>query len=185
MSALRLKLAAIALVSALGASTAHAQSYPSLFAKQGRQAQVAEPVRTTTVRAAPGRVAVTQQGRANGAAVSQNGPRNGAVVDQRGDNNEGQIIQDGANNSAAIYQLGRNNSGSIVQNGSNNDACLVQLNGNNAAGITQSGDGNSIGIAQNAARTWEFSPELCRQYGDNPWALKRQIRAVGLPPGRP
>jgi hypothetical protein len=181
MSALRLKLATIALVSTLGASAAHAQSYPSLFAKQGRQA---EPARVQVVQPAPGRVAVTQQGRGNGAAISQNGPRNGAVVDQRGDNNEGQIIQDGANNSAAIYQLGRNNSGTIMQSGSNNDACLVQLNGNNAAGITQTGDNNSIGIAQNAARTWEFSPELCSQYGDNPWALKRQIRAVGLPPAK-
>lgn len=181
MTSLRTKLAGIALVSALGATTAHAQ--PSLFAKQGRQAQ-AEPARVQTVQPAPGRVAVTQQGRGNGAAVSQNGPRNNAAINQNGVNNEGQIVQDGANNSAAIYQLGRNNSGAIVQNGSNNDACLVQLNGNNAAGITQTGDNSSIGIAQNAARTWEFSPELCRQYGDNPWALKRQIRGIGLPPGR-
>lgn len=179
MSTLRLKLAAIALISALGASAAHAQSYPSLFAKQGRQAQ-AQPASTQVVRSAPSRVVVNQQGRGNGAAIAQNGPANNAAINQQGANNTGQVSQDGANNSAAIYQLGQNNTGAIVQNGSNNDACLVQLGRNNSAGITQNGSGNSIGIAQNAARAWEFPPELCRQYANDPWNLKRQIRGVGL-----
>lgn len=181
MTAFRLKLAAIALVSALSASAAHAQ--PSLFAKQGRTAAAA-PAYAQVVQPAPGRVAITQQGRGNGAAVSQNGPANNAAVNQKGLNNEGQISQNGANNSAAIHQLGQNNSGAIVQNGSNNDACLVQLGRNNAAGLTQNGDGNAVGIAQNAVRAWEFSPELCRQYGDNPVILKRMIRGAGLPPAK-
>jgi Curlin associated repeat len=168
MSTLRLKLAAAALIGVLGASAAHAQTRPSLFAGQGRS--TAE---------------ISQQGRGNGAAVSQNGPANRAGVTQRGANNTGQVVQEGANNSGAVYQLGSNNSGSITQTGDNNAACLVQLGNNNAGAITQSGNGNRLGVAQNSVRAWEFAPELCDQHGGNAWSLKRQVRAAGLEPIRP
>ena len=58
----------------------------------------------------------------------------------------------------------------------------MQLGRNNAGAITQSGNGNRLGVAQNAARTWEFAPELCDQYGHDPRALKQQVRGYGLKP---
>ena len=168
MSSLRLKLAAAALIGALGASAAHAQTRPSLFAGQGRST-----------------VEISQQGRGNGAAIGQNGPANRAGVTQRGSGNTGQISQDGASNSGAVYQLGNNNSGSITQTGDNNAACLVQLGNNNAGVLTQSGNGNRLGVAQNSVRSWEFAPELCAQHGGDAWSLRRQVRAAGLEPIRP
>lgn len=144
MSALRLKLVGLALVATLGASTAQAQTFPSLFGKQKN---------------APA-VKVEQQGQNNGAAIGQNGPRNTAGIGQKGDNNVGQISQNGANNSAGVYQIGRNNDGAVVQNGNNNDACLIQAGRDQSATITQSGN-QSVGVLQTAKGVREISAKDC------------------------
>ncbi len=182
MSSLRFKLAAVALISALGASAAHAQnSYPSLFAKQNKPARTepvraqpvhVEPVRIEPVRAAPGRVVIQQEGRGNGAAVGQNGPRNNAAITQRGAGNTGQISQDGANNSAGVYQIGRNNSGTITQTGANNVACLLQVGRNNTATVTQTG-GQSVGVVQSPRGTWEIPAAYCGLHGRDPENIRR------------
>ena len=173
MSSMKIRVAALALIAALGASTAHAQkSYPSLFAGQSKPAVA----KAAPAKPAPALVAARPSG------VGQNGPANGATIGQIGANNTGQVSQTGANNNAAIHQLGQNNTGAITQTGDNNNACIVQLGRNNAGAITQSGNGNRLGVAQNAARTWEFAPELCDQYGHDPRALKQQVRGYGLKP---
>ena len=179
MSSLKFKVAALALLTALGMSAASAQTRPSLFASQSKPvATKAAPAMPAPVRASG--VAISQQGYGNGAGVGQNGPANGATIGQIGANNTGQVSQNGANNNAAIHQLGQNNTGAITQTGNNNNACLAQLGRNNGGAITQSGDGNRIGVAQNAARTWEFSPELCERYGNDPRMLKLMIRAASI-----
>lgn len=144
MSSLRFKLTGLALVAALGASAAQAQTFPSLFGKQ---------------RNAPA-VKVEQQGQNNGAAVGQNGPRNSAGIGQKGDNNVGQISQNGANNAAGVYQIGRNNEGGITQTGNNNEACLIQAGRNQSATITQSGN-QSVGVLQTTKGAREISARNC------------------------
>ena len=186
MPSMKIRVAALALIAAFGASTAHAQkTYPSLFSGQSKpavaKAAAAKPA-PAIVASKPSGVAISQQGSGNGAGVGQNGPANGATIGQIGANNTGQVSQNGANNNAAIHQLGQNNTGAITQTGDNNNACIVQLGRNNAGAITQSGNGNRLGVAQNAARTWEFAPELCDQYGHDPRALKQQVRGYGLKP---
>lgn len=167
MSSLRLKLAAVALIGALGASAAHAQnSYPSLFGKQNKPAR-AEAVRVEPVRTAPGRVVIQQEGRGNGAAVGQNGPRNDAAISQSGVGNIGQVSQTGANNSGAVYQIGRNNSGTITQTGDNNAACILQLGRNNTASVTQTG-GQGVGVVQSPRGTWEIPAAYCGLHGRDP-----------------
>lgn len=161
MSTLRLKVAALALVSALGVTTAHAQ--PSLFGGRNR-------------------VDIQQTGAGNGAGVGQTGVHNNGRIVQSGASNTGQISQTGVNNSATMYQLGRSNEGSIVQNGANNTACLVQLGRGSSASITQSGDGARLGVAQNGVHTWEFAPELCDQLGGDTKMLKRSVRGAMFPP---
>lgn len=168
MSSLRLKLLTAALIGVLGASAAHAQTKPSLFA--GQRA---------------GSVAITQQGGGNSAAVGQNGSANRAAITQRGVANTGQVSQTGANNTGSLYQLGSNNSGSITQTGDDNNACFVQLGNNNSGALTQTGNGNRLGVAQNAVRAWEFDPVLCSLHGADAWSLRRQVRAAGLQPIRP
>jgi hypothetical protein len=153
MSTLRLKLAAVALVSALGASAAHAQSYyPSLFGKQ----------RAVAVKTVPS-VTVEQQGRDNGAAVGQSGPRNTAGIGQQGASNNAQINQTGANNNAGVYQIGRNNDGAITQTGNGNDACLVQLGKNQSGEINQTGNGNSVGVIQTKKGVYEIPATMCEE----------------------
>jgi hypothetical protein len=178
MSTLRLKLAAIALISALGASAAHAQSYPSLFAKQGKPATVrVEPVHAAPIRTAPSRVVVDQQGRDNGAAVGQTGLRNNAGIYQRGESNFGQTSQTGASNTGSIYQVGRNNSGTITQTGDNNAACIIQLGRNNSANVTQTG-GQSVGVVQSPRGTWEIPAAYCGVQGRDPESLRRAALAM-------
>ena len=184
MSNLRLKLAALVLISAFGASAAHAQNtYPSLFAKQSKPAPVrTEPVRVEPVRAipvptAPSRVDINQQGRGNGASVGQTGPRNDTSIYQRGSNNIGQTSQTGANNSAAIYQIGRSNNGVITQTGSNNTACILQIGRNNSATVIQTGN-QSVGIAQTPHGTYEFPAILCQLHGKDPQRLRRAVMGM-------
>lgn len=174
MSTVRLKLAGLALIAALGASAAHAQrGYPAPGENKVAAAVAAAKAGLT----GHSRVDIQQQGRDNGAAVGQTGPANGAGIYQNGVANTGQVSQAGANNTGAIVQLGKGNTGAITQTGDNNNACLVQIGNNHAAGITQSGN-QSVGIAQNKARTWEFSAELCETYkGQDPYFLRRAIRA--------
>ncbi len=145
MSNLRLKLTGLALVTALGASAAHAQG-PSLFGKQRPTAAA---------------VKVEQQGHGNGAAVGQNGPRNAAGIGQEGVNNNAQIGQNGASNTAGIYQVGKNNDGAITQTGNNNTACLVQIGRNQSGEITQTGSGNSVGVMQTKKGNYEIPAEAC------------------------
>ncbi len=184
MSAFRIKLAAVALISALGASGAHAQNtYPSLFAKQSKPAPVrtepvrVEPVRVEPIPPAPSRVDINQQGRGNGASIGQTGPRNSAGIYQRGDNNTGQTSQTGANDSADIYQIGRRNTGVITQTGSNNTACILQVGRNNTASVIQTGN-QSVGIAQTPRGTFEFPAILCQLHGKDPQKLRRTVMAM-------
>lgn len=175
MSVTRIKVAALAMITMLGASAAHAQSYPPLF---GGQNKVAAAVKAAKAgQTGHSRVDIQQQGRDNGAAVGQSGPANSAGMYQNGVANMGQVSQTGANNTGAIVQIGKGNTGVIMQTGDSNNACLVQIGNNHAASITQSGN-QSVGIAQNKARTWEFSAELCQTYrGQDTYFLRRAIRA--------
>ncbi len=173
MSHLRIKVAALALIAALGASTAHAQrGYPSLTAGENKVAAAVK-----AAKAGHSKVDVQQQGRDNGAAVGQSGHSNGAGIYQNGAGNTGQVSQNGANNAGNIYQLGSGNTGAITQSGNNNAACLVQIGDNNSAGVTQSGN-QSVGVAQNKARSWEFPAEICETHkGQDAYFLRRAIRA--------
>ncbi len=173
MSTIRLKLVGLALVTALGASAAHAQRAYSAPAEN----KVAAAVKAAKAgQTGHGRVDIRQHGRDNAAAAGQAGPANSIGVYQDGVANIGQVSQMGANNTGNIIQLGKGNTGAITQTGDNNNACLVQIGNNHAAGITQTG-GQSVGIAQNKARTWEFSAELCEIYRDqDPYFLHRAIR---------
>ena len=179
MSTLRLKLAALVLIGAFGASAAHAQNtYPSLFAKQSKPVAVrTEPARAEPARALPSRVDIDQQGRGNGASVGQNGRRNDTSIYQRGSNNTGQTSQNGANNTAGIYQIGRNNNGAITQTGANNTACILQIGRNNDATVIQTGN-QSVGIAQTPHGTYEFPAILCQLHGKDPQKLRRAVMAM-------
>ena len=149
MSTFRLKLAGLALITALGASAAHAQSYPSLFGKQ----------RAAVTKTAPA-VKIEQEGRGNGAAAGQHGRNNQIGIGQKGQDNTGQVQQTGNNNTAGIYQVGRNNDGTITQTGDNNTACLVQVGRNQSADINQTG-GQSTGVFQTPKGSYAIPAELC------------------------
>ncbi len=166
MSAFRLKLAGLALISALGASAAHAQnSYPSLFSGQGK-ATWAAPSRPS--------VEIKQDGRNNGAAASQNGIDNALRILQNGAFNTGQVKQDGVNNDATIRQIGRNNDATITQTGANNSACVVQIGRGNSAGVVQTG-GQSVGVVQTRRGSHEFPAVLCEIDPQNPGKLRRAV----------
>jgi hypothetical protein len=163
MSTFRFKLAGLALITALGASAAHAQSYPSLFSGHSRQAAMKPAVE------------IKQEGRNNGAAAAQNGIDNAIRILQNGSFNTGQVRQDGVNNDATIRQIGKNNNGTITQTGSNNSACLVQIGRNNSGEIVQSG-GQSVGVVQTRKGTFEFPAALCELDPKNPGKLRRAVR---------
>jgi len=173
MSALRFKVAALALIAALGASAAHAQR--GYLAINDGSAKAAAAIKAA--KAGHNQVDVQQAGRDNGAAVGQIGRGNSAGITQNGVANGGLVNQNGANNAGNIYQLGSGNTGAITQTGNNNNGCLVQIGDNHSAGITQSGNQN-VGVAQNKARSWEFPAEICETHkGQDPYFLRRAIRA--------
>lgn len=163
MSAFRLWLAGLALISVLGASAAQAQnSYPSLFAGQGKSAWAAPSVE------------IKQEGRGNGAAESQNGFNNALRILQNGGFNTGQVKQDGVNNDATIRQIGRNNDATITQTGANSSACVVQVGRGNSAGVVQTG-GQSVGVLQTRAGSRTFPAVLCEIDPQNPGKLRRAV----------
>ena len=163
MTAFRLRLAGLTLISVLGASAAHAQhSYPSLFSGQGKSAWVAPSV------------AISQKGRGNGAAAGQNGIDNLIRILQNGAFNTSQVNQDGANNDATIRQIGRNNDATITQTGANNSACVVQVGRGNSAGVVQAG-GQSVGVLQTRAGSRTFPAVLCEIDPQNPAKLRRAV----------
>ena len=106
MSAFRRRLAGLALIGALGASAAQAQSsYPALFSAYTKSAWAAPSVE------------ITQYGRGNGSAAGQNGVDSAIRILQIGRRNDATITQTGVNNSACIVQVGRGNSAGVVQTG--------------------------------------------------------------------
>lgn len=156
MSILRIKIAALALFSVVGASTAHAQnSYPSLFSGHAKGAASSTLVQPAS------KVDIKQKGRDNGAAVGQNGRYNAARILQDGILNTGQVSQDGTGNSASIRQLGKNNDASITQQGNNNVACVVQVGKNLSTDVIQQGDGQMRGVVQTKKGTYDIPGELC------------------------
>jgi len=155
MSTFRLKLAGLALITALGASAAYAQG-PSLFGKQRAVAAVK----------------VEQEGRDNGAAVGQNGRGNTAGIGQQGVSNDAQINQNGANNNAGIYQVGKNQSGAITQDGNNNNACLVQIGRNQSGAITQTGSNNNVGVMQTKKGVYEIPATKCEETASKAKAVR-------------
>jgi hypothetical protein len=106
MSAFRRRLAGLALIGALGASAAQAQSsYPALFSAYTKSAWAAPSVE------------ITQYGRGNGSAAGQNGVDSAIRILQIGRRNDATITQTGVNNSACIVQVGRGSSAGVVQTG--------------------------------------------------------------------
>jgi hypothetical protein len=106
MSAFRRRLAGLALIGALGASAAQAQSsYPALFSAYTKSAWAAPSVE------------ITQYGRGNGSAAGQNGVDSAIRILQIGRRNDATITQTGVNNSACIVQVGRGSSTGVVQTG--------------------------------------------------------------------
>lgn len=157
MSTVRIKVAALALISMLGVSAAHAQdNYPSLFSGHARAA-----TKSALVQPAASKVEIKQKGRDNGAAVGQNGRYNVGRILQDGILNTGRINQDGTGNSATVRQLGKNNDASITQQGNNNVACVVQVGKNLSTDVVQQGDGQRRGVVQTKKGTHEFPAELC------------------------
>lgn len=146
MSARRLKLASLALITALGASVAEAQSRPSLFSGHAR--------------AEAPRVAIDQKGQGNGASVGQNGKLNAAEIFQRGGFNTGMVNQHGSGNTGTIKQIGGNNDASITQTGNNNTACVVQIGRGLSTDVVQTG-GQSVGVIQTNRNVRQFPAELC------------------------
>jgi|JI10StandDraft_1071094.scaffolds.fasta_scaffold26295_8 minor curlin subunit len=146
MKRITLSLAAFALVTAVGASSASAQGR---FDRYGYH-----PPKTT-------KVDVQQEGRNNGAAVSQKGGVNAAAIVQRGLDNIGITSQTGTGNDATIRQLGRSNDASITQNGNNNAACIVQIGKNLSTDIVQEGDYQNRGVIQTKKGTYEIPAQLC------------------------
>lgn len=166
MSTFRLKLAGLALVAALGASAAHAQSYPSLFGKQRAAAVTSQPA-----------VKIEQEGRGNGAAAGQHGRGNQIGIGQKGQDNTGQVQQTGNNNTAGIYQVGKNNDGTITQTGDNNAACLVQIGRNQSADIAQTG-GQTTGVLQTKKGSYAIPAEMCEINAKKAQAVRRMFRGI-------
>ena len=163
MSALRLRLAGPALIGALGASAAQAQSScPAPFWGYPKSAW-----------AVP-RVEITQSGRGNGAAAGQNGIDNVIRILQNGAFNIGHAKQDGANNDATIRQIGRNNDATITQTGANKSACIVQVGRRNSAGVAQAG-GQGVGVIQTRAGSLTFPAVPCEFDPQSPGKLRRAV----------
>ncbi len=146
MKRITLSLAAFALVTAVGASSASAQ---------GRYDRYGYHPPTVA------KVDVQQQGRNNGAAVSQKGAANAAGIKQDGVSNTGVINQTGAGNDATIKQLGRSNDASITQAGNNNAACVVQIGKNLSTDVVQEGSNQNRGVVQTKKGTYEIPAQLC------------------------
>jgi hypothetical protein len=163
MSAFRRRLAGLALIGALGASAAQAQSScPALFSGYTKSAWAAPSSE------------ITQYGRGNGAVAGQSGVDSAIRILQNGAFNTGQTKQDGVNNDATIRQIGRCNDATITQTGVNNSACIVQVGRGNSAGVVQTG-GRSVGVIQTRAGSHTFPAVLCEIDPQNPGRLRRAV----------
>ncbi len=145
MKSIHLRLAALVLVSVLGAATAEAQGRHDRYGYHPP---------------AVSKVDVRQNGRGNGAAIAQNGGPNAAGISQDGVANTGRISQDGAGNDATIRQLGRGNDASITQTGANNVACVVQVGKNLSTNVVQDG-GQNRGVVQTKKGSFDIPARLC------------------------
>lgn len=145
MAMKRIQLAALALVTVMGATSAHAQPQLQRFGFKPAKAPVIE---------------VIQNGRDNGAAIAQHGRDSAARIIQEGLANTGMINQSGNNNDATIRQLGRGNDASVMQTGDNNTACVVQIGKNLSTDVTQTGN-QSQGVIQTKKGSYNIPGQLC------------------------
>lgn len=146
MKCISVSLGLLALVTAMGASSASAQGR---YDPNGLRAAVTA------------KVEIQQKGRHNGAAVAQKGPANAAGVNQNGASNTGQINQTGAGNDASIKQIGRGNDAAITQTGDNNSACVVQIGKNLSTDVVQTGDNQNYGVVQTKQGAYNVPAGFC------------------------
>jgi hypothetical protein len=163
MSALRLRLAGPALIGALGASAAHAQSScPAPFSGYPKSAWAVPSV------------GITQSGRSKGAAAGQNRIGNVIRILQNGAFNNGHVKQHGVNNDATIRQIGHNNDATLTQTVAKNSACIVQVGRRNSAGVAQTG-GQGVGVIQTRAGSLTFPAVPCEFDPQSPGKLRRAV----------
>lgn len=145
MKRVPVSLAVLALVAAMGASSANAQSRHD----------------PNGLRAVTAKVEILQKGRHNAAAIAQKGLANAAGINQNGVSNTGQINQTGAGNDASIKQIGRGNDASITQTGANNSACVVQIGKNLSTDVVQNGNNQNHGVVQTKQGTYSVPAGMC------------------------
>lgn len=114
MSRIKHTLAAMLVMSAIGAGAAEARAI--------RPANQAETYQNGNNNAA----GVTQQGSGHWGGVAQSGDANVGVLRQFGRNNDGAIVQDGNANTACYAQAGTNLSGQLNQTGDGNTMGVIQ-----------------------------------------------------------